>query len=96
LLLNYLLKHGEAIVNLQANSGATALFSASTNGHTNIVWERLKDNPCEARTGGIANRQADSSRYLVEHCPNKTRREDKRNATKRLDLKEYCATKETS
>jgi ankyrin repeat protein len=54
-----LLKHGKVSVNLKDKHGYTALFLASINGHTEIIWELLKHDPCEALVCAIEKADMD-------------------------------------
>jgi ankyrin repeat protein len=73
-----LLKHGKVDLSLHANSGDTALSLASMCGHTDIVWELLKHNPCEALASVTSKFHSEIARSpaLDQHGPNETCRED--------------------
>jgi hypothetical protein len=85
----HLLKHGKVNVNLQTNSGETALSLASIRGYTNVVWELLKHNPCELLALALALANCQEGPYgkcMVSrrHDPSNTLWEGK--ATQQFDL----------
>lgn len=72
-----LLKVGKVNLNIQANSGDTALSLASIHKHIEIVWLLLKRNPCEALTWAAGRGRREIVKSPNEHGPNGTRHEVK-------------------